>query len=160
MFTRIEGVFHRSIGAGHRDRVLDGSVRPGRYSRADESSLYLSSSRDGAAAAMIAHTRENSPERVILPVRVAADRIFDLRDLKACAEAEIDRDAAFADWQDIVRSGGEAPSWRVADRIRALGANGLVDPSRKAPGLWHLVLFRWNVPGGAEVEVMAKGDGQ
>lgn len=157
MFTRVEGVFHRSISAGHRDRVLDGSAQPGRYSRLNETSLYLSSSREGVEAAMTAHTRDGGPERVIVPVRVMADRIFDLRDLGACAKAGIDRDRAVADWQDIVRAGGEAPSWQVADAIRALGANGLIDPSRQVPGLWHLVLFRWNVPGGAEVRLMSGG---
>ncbi|WP_368074223.1 hypothetical protein [Curtobacterium sp. SGAir0471] len=35
-------------------------------------------------------------------------------------------------------------SWLVRDRLVALGADGLIDPSRKRPGLWHLVLFRWN----------------
>jgi len=153
MFTRINGLFYRSIGADHVERALSGSVRPGRYSRADQPSLYLSVSRDGVEAAMIAHKDAASPERIVVPVRVVADCIFDLRDERACAEAGIDRGLAFADWQDIVRAGGEAPSWAVANAVRALGANGLIDPSRKAPGLWHLVLFSWNVPGGAEVEL-------
>ncbi len=159
MLIRVEGVFCRSISAGHRDRVLDGSVRPGRYSRISEPSLYLSSSREGVEAAMTAHTQDGDPERVILPLRVVADRIFDLRDPEACAEAGIDRDRAVADWQDIVKAGGEAPSWQVADVIRSLGANGLIDPSRQVPGLWHLVLFRWNEPGGAEVRLIANGEG-
>ena len=37
--------------------------------------------------------------------------------------------------------------FRAGDWIEAQGADGLIDPSRKAPGLWHLVLFRWNVAG-------------
>ncbi|WP_220034109.1 hypothetical protein [Curtobacterium sp. MCLR17_043] len=33
----------------------------------------------------------------------------------------------------------------MRDRLIDIGANGLIDPSRKSPGLWHLVLFRWSV---------------
>lgn len=42
-------------------------------------------------------------------------------------------------------------SWRVRAQLEAVGASGLVDPSRKRPGLWHLVLFRWNEPGAPTV---------
>ncbi len=31
----------------------------------------------------------------------------------------------------------------------------MIDLSRQAPGLWHLVLFRWNRPGGAKVRLIA-----
>ena len=47
--------------------------------------------------------------------------------------------------------GEEPPSWTVSDRARAIGAAGLIDPSRRAPGAWHLVLFRWNEAGAATV---------
>ena len=33
----------------------------------------------------------------------------------------------------------------MRDRLIEVGADGLIDPSRKSLGLWHLVLFRWNV---------------
>ena len=153
MFTRINGLFYRSITVAHRHLALAGSFRPGRYSRADQPTLYLSASREGVDAAMKAHLRPDEPERVVVTLEVAAERIFDLRDKTACAAAGIDRDKAFAAWQDTVAAGGEAPSWGVAEAIRTLGANGLIDPSRTAPGLWHLVLFNWNTPGGAEVRM-------
>ena len=133
-----------------KPRLLAGSVRAGRYSRPDQKTLYLSATPEGVAAAMVAHD-DGTAERVIVPLDVTATGIFDLRDDAACQKAGIDRADALAPWQDVVRQGGEPSSWRVADALRSLGANGLIDPSRTAPGLWHLVLFRWNVPGGAEV---------
>jgi pentose-5-phosphate-3-epimerase len=41
-------------------------------------------------------------------------------------------------------------AWKVIEA----GANGLIDPSRKRPGLWHLVLFRWNEANGPKVRVI------
>ena len=51
---------------------------------------------------------------------------------------------AAAPWQDIVKNGGEPASWKIRRRLEGLGATGLIDPSRKRPGRWHLTLFRWD----------------
>ncbi|WP_420714750.1 RES domain-containing protein [Roseateles sp. SL47] len=59
-------------------------------------------------------------------------------------------------WQDIANTGGTPRSWTVRDRLMAAGAHGLIDPSRQRPGLWHLVLFRWNEAGGARVRVLGR----
>ena len=48
---------------------------------------------------------------------------------------------------------GTPRSWHVRAQLEAMGAQGLIDPSRKAPGLWHLVLFAWNQNGTAKVEL-------
>lgn len=73
-----------------------------------------------------------------------ASGIVDLRDAAALQAAGVELADAIAPWQEIVAAGGTPPSWTVRDRLLAAGANGLIDPSRKSPGLWHLVLFRWN----------------
>ncbi|MFT4235316.1 MAG: RES family NAD+ phosphorylase [Microbacterium sp.] len=122
---------------------MDGSRSPSRYSRADEPTLYLSSSREGITAAMIAHTDASTPELEVIELRVNADRIVDLRDPDALARLGVSLENATAPWQGV----GAPPSWRVRDRLVARGANGLIDPGRKAPGLWHLVLLRWNADG-------------
>ncbi len=93
---------------------------------------------------MAAHQAPSELPREILSFEVQADRIFDLQDKPGCAAVGIVPEDAAEPWQDVVAAGGEPPSWRVANRLRELGAHGLIDPSRKAPGLWHLVLFRWN----------------
>lgn len=77
---------------------------------------------------------------------VRAARIIDLRSDVARRAVGIDLADATAPWQETVARGGTPSSWGVRDRIIDFGADGLVDPSRKRPGVWHLVLFRWNRP--------------
>jgi hypothetical protein len=54
----------------------------------------------------------------------------------------IDLEDALAPWQRIAEAGGTQRLRAVRDRLIEVGANGLIDPSRKSPGIWHLVLFR------------------
>lgn len=83
--SRVQGTFHRAIDPAFRASALAGSRSAGRYSRPDEPTLYLSSSRDGVAAAMVAHADDRSPELEVVEVRVDADRIVDLRDAATLA---------------------------------------------------------------------------
>lgn len=138
------GTFYRAINPQFRDLAIRGSRSAGRYSRANEPTLYLSSSVDGVEAAMIAHKKARPASLEILQLDVEASGIVDLRDAAALDAAGIDLADAVAPWQKVASSGGTPRSWRVRDQLLAVGANGLVDPSRKSPGLWHLVLFRWN----------------
>lgn len=141
----IRGTFYRAIDPNFREFAITGSRSAGRYSRAHEPTLYLSSSIDGVEAAMIAHKDSRTAALEIVEVDVEAPGIVDLRDAKALETAGIDVADALAPWQTIASAGGTPTSWTVRDRLLQVGANGLIDPSRKRPGLWHLVLFRWNV---------------
>nr|WP_315081967.1 RES family NAD+ phosphorylase [uncultured Kosakonia sp.] len=153
--TTISGIFYRAIDPAYRDLALAGSRNAGRYSRADQPTLYLSSSPEGVDAAMQAHKANRSAQQEIIQLRVHAARIFDLRNAAALTAAGIDLADAVAPWQEIVASGGTPSSWCVRQRLETLGAAGLIDPSRKAPGLWHLVLFSWNNgTGQPEVEIV------
>lgn len=149
----IRGTFYRAVDPDFREFALAGSRSEGRYSRAYEPTLYLSSSVDGVAAAMIAHRDARSSELEIVELDVHADGIVDLRDAVALTAADIDLADAVAPWQDVVAAGGTPPSWTVRHRLLEIGANGLIDPSRKSPGLWHLVLFRWNESGAPTVRL-------
>lgn len=140
----IRGTFYRAIDPNFREFAIAGSRSADRYSRAHEPTLYLSSSVDGVEAAMIAHKDARSAALEIIEIDVEASRIVDLRDANALEAAGIDLAHAVAPWQDIAAAGGTPSSWTVRDRLLEAGANGLIDPSRKSPGLWHLVLFRWN----------------
>ena len=140
----VGGTFYRAVDPAHRDAALAGSRSAGRYSRPDRPTLYLSASRDGVAAAMVAHTGERSPDLHVLTFEVQAERIVDLRAREALRAFGIDPTDAAADWQDVVAAGGSPPSWQVREALEQLGAHGLIDPSRKRPGLWHLTLFAWN----------------
>jgi len=84
---------------------------------------------------------------MLLAFDVCADRIFDLRVPQALAGSGLNIADAMADWQLVAAAGETPPSWAIRNWIEKAGASGLIDPSRHAPGLWHLVLFRWNVMG-------------
>lgn len=152
-----KGTFYRAIDPRYRELAIAGSRAAGRYSRPDEPTLYLSSSLDGVEAAMIAHRDARSAALEIVEVDVEATGIVDLRDAEALDALGIDLADAAAPWQDIAAAGGTPRSWAVRDRLLEAGANGVIDPSRKRPGLWHLVLFRWNEAGAPIVRLGAGG---
>ncbi|HEY8360353.1 MAG TPA: RES domain-containing protein [Ramlibacter sp.] len=150
----LRGTFYRAIDPQFRASAIAGSRSAGRYSRPNEPTLYLSSSVDGVEAAMIAHKDARSAALQTIEIDVEASRIVDLRDLSALATIGIDPADAAAPWQEDAQSGGSPRSWAVRDRLVEVGANGLIDPSRKRPGLWHLVLFRWNESNAPVVRVI------
>ncbi|PCN48221.1 hypothetical protein Csp2054_08205 [Curtobacterium sp. 'Ferrero'] len=155
MGVAVRGTFHRAVDPRFRDAALAGSRTAGRYSRADQPTLYCSSSVEGVRAAMQAHRDARSAEPTIVALDVDAAGIVDLRDPSARAAAGIELSDASAPWQDVVADGGVPRSWLVRDRLEVLGADGLIDPSRTEPGRWHLVLFRWNVEGAPRVRLRA-----
>ena len=148
-FVRVRGVCWRAVARGREGSALEGTAGAGRYNRPSERALYMSGSRAGVVAAV---ARYGAVERVLVRVAVDADGLLDLRDKAACANFGIDPAQAAEDWVTARERGEEPPSWAVADQVRATGAAGLVDPSRRAPELWHLVLFRWTP--GVEVKVV------
>jgi len=150
----IRGTFYRAIDPQFREFAIAGSRSAGRYSRAHEPTLYLSSSVDGVEAAMNAHRNARSAALEIVEVEVEAPGIVDLRDASALDSVGLTIADAIAPWQEIAEAGGTPRSWNVRDRLLAAGARGLIDPSRKSPGLWHLVLFRWNETGTPTVRLM------
>ncbi|GGO67601.1 hypothetical protein GCM10010910_29740 [Microbacterium nanhaiense] len=151
----ISGTFYRAIDPNLREFAIAGSRTAGRYSRPHEPTLYLSSSVDGVEAAMIAHAGARSTAREIVEIDVEASRIVDLRNPTTLERLGVSLANAAAPWQDIADAGGTPLSWAVRDRLLGAGANGLIDPSRKRPGLWHLVLFRWNEPDAPVARVRA-----
>lgn len=155
IFRPVAGLFYRAVDPRYLQTSLAGSRNAGRYSNPEQPTLYLSSSPKGVEAAMIAHTANRAKQLQIVAVSVKAQRIFDLRNEKARIQAGISLEDATAPWQDCVARGTTPPSWHVRDRLVALGAQGLIDPSRKAPGLWHLVLFNWNGHDQPTIEAIA-----
>lgn len=150
----VRGTFYRAIDPRFREYAVSGSRSAGRYSRPGEPTLYLSSSVDGVEAAMIAHKDARSSSLEIVKIDVEATGIVDLRDAAALELLGVNLTEAVAPWQNSAASGGIPTSWTVRDRLVAAGAQGLIDPSRKSPGLWHLVLFRWNDTGAPSVRVV------
>ncbi|WP_373964243.1 RES family NAD+ phosphorylase [Kosakonia sacchari] len=153
-FTAVDGVFYRAVDPAYRHFALAGSRAPGRYSDSHQPTLYLSSSPAGVEAAMQSHRSNRSASLEIVKVRVMAKNIFDLRSADAVQAAGINLQDAIAPWQKMVKEGGVPGSWGVRNRLESLGFNGLIDPSRKAPGLWHLVLFAWNDNSQCQVNII------
>ena len=147
LMRTVEVSFYRAVDPAYRDAALAGSRSAGRYSPPDVPTLYLSSSPEGVAAAMIAHSDDRTPNLEVVQFNVEADRIVDLRDHEALKSVGIDPADAAADWQEVVAAGGSPSSWKVRETLERLGARGLIDPSRKQPHLWHLTLFAWNADG-------------
>lgn len=145
IFHFVHGVFYRAVDAMFWDKALGGSRAAGRYSTAEQPTLYLSSSKEGVEIAMTAHRNERPSELKVVSVEVVSSRILDLRDAAACRAAGIDVQDAVAPWQEVVAQKQRPRSWSVRDQVLSVGGVGLIDPSRKAPGLWHLVLFAWNL---------------
>ena len=140
----------RAIAVGQEAQVLDGSDRAARYNRPGERALYMSGSAVGVAAAM---ARYGDAERVLVRLDVTAGRLLDVRDAAACRVLGVDATLTKVDWLAALERGEEPPSWRVSDRARAVGAQGLIERSRRTPTEWHLVLFRWNEQDGGAVRV-------
>jgi len=152
LFATLEGRFYRAVDPRYLASALDGSRQPGRYSAAHQPTLYLSSTPEGVEAAMKAHMQARAEQRQIVAVNVIAHHIFDLRDAHRRAIAGISLNDAIADWQGLVTKGQRPSSWDVRNRLVSLGAKGMIDPSRKSPALWHLVLFDWNTEGAPIVQ--------
>lgn len=153
IFSRPDVLFYRTAAPAFRQHALSGSVTVGRYSGPDQPTLYLCLSPEGVEAALRAHRHQRAEASEILRIRVTANNIFDLRDTRALHHAGIDMRDAIAPWQEVVTAGGTPRSWRVRRQPEISGAAGLTDPSRKAPGLWHLVLFHWNQGAGVTAEL-------
>jgi len=151
----VKGSFSRAVDPAYRGLALAGSRSAGRYSPPDIPTLYLSSSPEGVAAAMIAHADDRNPDLEVLQFDVKASRIVDLRDHEALKPLGVSPSDAAADWQEAVAAGDTPASWKVRETLQSLGANGLIDPSRKRPNLWHLTLFTWNAEGAPSVREIA-----
>jgi len=156
VFVSVNGTFYRAIVADGCTDILRGSTTAGRYSKPGQRTLYMSATEEGVAAAMQAHPLPAGTKRTVYAMAVEAHSIFDLRDDRACEQIGIRRGDALAPWQELVANGGVPTSWGIRECLERAGANGLIDPSRAASGLWHLVLFRWNIPGAPIVEIIAR----
>ncbi len=148
----LEGTFYRVIFADDLRYLLSGTNAPeGRFHHGGQSALYLSASPEGARVAMATYQRPDDPPRVTVPVAVSAARVLDLRLPGTLAAMGLSGYEPAAKWQEERATGLRATSWRASDAVRAAGADGMIYASRKAPELWHLVLFHWNLPGHAQV---------
>ena len=143
MLTEISGVFVKIAFASDVEILLERGLPnrpPNRFNRVGQNALYLSPNEESARVAMEGYVKEGDPERVLLRYEVDQCKLFDLRHPDA---AEIHALACLS-WRDVLAKGQSPKSWKVAEYLRESNYVGLIDPSRRRPGWWHITLFRWN----------------
>lgn len=155
MLTEVSGRFVKIVWADDDPDVhlMRGAADrpPARFNRLGEDALYLSPDVESAKVAIGQDVHAGDRPRIVLTFEVQTCALFDLRSPYA-AQIYV---TASQPWRKRLAAGQDAPSWSAADSLRAAGHVGLIDPSRRRPGLWHIALFRWNVPGAPAVRRVA-----
>ena len=148
-YTRVlDGVYYRLKALAEAADVLGPARAPeGRSHRDGQRALYLSETPDGCRVATRRYLTDDTPARAIFPLQVSRAVVVDLRDRVATDALGIDTTHRACEWQKLRMQGLPSPTWDIADRVRALGLDGMLYASRSDPALTHLPLFRWNEPG-------------
>ncbi len=157
MLTEVSGIFVKIVWADEPDVFLKrGSPDrpPARFNRRGQDALYLSPDIESARVAIGQDVKEGDRPRVVLTFEVERCTLFDLRNPEAADIYAI----ASQPWRALLAAEGTPPSWHAADRLRENGHIGLIDPSRRRPGLWHIALFRWNGPDAPSVTQKGAAD--
>lgn len=152
MRTRLSGRFWRSIFAAEAGQVLRGARSiEGRYHHGGQPALYISPTPEHSRIAIEAYLRPGDPPRVIVPLDLANASLVDVRDAAVQRALGLTGAEAGTPWQPERSAELPATSWIASDAARACGADGMIYAARSDATRWHIVLFRWNVPGGATV---------
>jgi len=133
--TPFSGTVWRIIFAKQKQRVCEPVCSPvGRFHHNEQVALYTSCSEEGASVAISRYVKSDDPARIIVPLQIDADSIYDIRKTHFSTQASVV-------WQDCVAKGESAPTWDHSDTAREAGAQGMLYASRSRPDLTHLVLF-------------------
>ena len=152
MMTPVAGRFWRSVFATHVDCVLDGARSPeGRYHHDGQPALYLSPSPEYSRIAINAYLRPDDPPRLIVPFDLTDASLADLRAPEVQRALGLNGTESGTLWQPERAAGLPATSWIASDAARHAGADGIIYAARSDATRWHIVLFRWNAPGGPQV---------
>lgn len=155
MLTEVSGEFVKIVWADDPDvHLMRGAPDrpPARFNRLGQDALYLSPDVESARVAIGQDVNEGDRPRVVLTFQVERCALFDLRSPEAADIYAI----ASQPWRALLAAGGTPPSWHAADQLRKKEYVGVIDPSRRRPGLWHITLFSWNEPGAPSV--LRQGD--
>lgn len=132
----------------------EGAARTGgRFNRPGTPALYLAFDHGTAV-------QEYEQELGWRPGTLCAYRVdarcADLRQAASLEELGFTATDVRCPWKQLAfsRPSRVPPSWRVADALIRRGAAGAIYPSQANPAGTNLVLWRWNVRGGARVEVL------
>jgi RES domain-containing protein len=146
LLTIVEGIFVKVALATEVGTTLARGLphRPAaRFNRSGQDALYLSPDEQSARVAIAEYVRPNDPLRILASYEVERCTLFDLRHPDAACVYALAR----VPWRKALAEGVAPASWQAADYIRQCGHVGLIDPSRRREGLWHITLLRWNEAG-------------
>jgi RES domain-containing protein len=153
LLTEVAGLFVKIVFANDVDLVLARGLRhrpAARFNRPGQDAVYLSPDEESARVAIGEYVKNFDAPRVLLTYAVERCILFDLRHQDASSVYALAR----PNWRGTFESGNEPTSWAAADIVRQAGHVGLIDPSRRRPGLWHITLMRWNEPGSPRVHTV------
>jgi len=143
--TPFSGGVWRILFAEFADDPLSPARAPeGRFHYGGQPAIYTSLTAEGAGVAIQRYLTDNDPPRVIVPLKISAAGLLDLR-TGLDTNAEIPPTSVV--WQDQRAMGRRASTWDISDHARSIGAQGMLYPARSRPDLGHLVLFGAPVPG-------------
>ena len=146
--TPFSGRFYRIIFKHNLARVLDSVPNPeGRFHHDGQPALYFSPSHNAARVAIDSYYRANDAARVIVPLKLSGANVLDFRRPATSVGLGLTGGETTVHRRRERRAKKPATSWRASDAARAAGADGMIFHSRKAPPLWHIVLFAWNQKG-------------
>jgi len=133
--TPFKGLVWRIMFADQKHGVCKPVNSPvGRFHHDGQVALYTSCTEEGASVAIKRYVNPNDPERIIVPLAVDMDRIYDIRNTANSRSASVV-------WQDTFEKDGFSPTWEYSDAARDAGAQGMLYASRSRPDLSHFVLF-------------------
>lgn len=122
------------------------AITGGRFNRRGEATLYLSLDIGTVFLECTQGMANRMQPLTVCEYDVDCDPVADLRTEPAHATLGVAWTDLACGWMVFLRSGRDAPSWKVADRLRAEGHAGMLVPSF-APGARsdqiNLVLWRW-----------------
>lgn len=111
--------------------AVPASAPEGRFHRSGQIAVYGSLSAEGAIVAIQRYLNDEVA-RVLIPMRLTANRVADARGLASASVV----------WQNLKSAGHPSPTWAVSDAARQANADAMLYSSRSWPELSHIVIFK------------------
>ncbi len=122
------------------------AITGGRFNRKGEAALYLSLEIMTAVGECTQGLGQRLQPLLMCEYDIDCEDIVDLRGERERAACGAPLEDLACGWLSCLRERRDAPSWVIADRLRAAGASGILVPSF-VPGAGvddhNLVLWRW-----------------
>jgi hypothetical protein len=103
----------------------------GRFHYSGQIAAYASLSAEGAGVAIRRYLNDGVA-RVLIPMRLTAERVADARGMPAASIV----------WQDLRQNGQASSTWVISDAARQVDAQAMLYSSRSRPDLANVVVFR------------------